>query len=70
MEPGKHYISVKEDMSDLIMKVRWCHANPLEAEKIKQRGLMYAKQHLTQQGASEYLKQILNNLGEGCGDCV
>ena len=44
MQEGKHYVGVKEDLSDLKDKVDWLRSNPQEAERIANNGRVFAEQ--------------------------
>ena len=44
MQEGKHYVGVKEDLSDLKNKVDWLRSNPQEAERIANNGRAFAEQ--------------------------
>lgn len=45
--PYRHYIPVKEDLRDLVQKLRWCHSHPEEASQIGRNALQFAKEHFT-----------------------
>jgi hypothetical protein len=52
LEPGKHYIEIKEDLSDLNEKVEWCKTHDAECKKIAKNGYNFAKKALQ----PEYIK--------------
>ena len=58
LEDGKHYISVKEDLSDLKEKVKWCKEHDAECKKIAKNGYNFAKKVLT----DEYVKKSFAKL--------
>jgi hypothetical protein len=43
LEPGRNFVPVKADLSDLIEKVEWLHEHDKEAEEIGSAGLMLAQ---------------------------
>lgn len=47
LQDGKHYISVKEDLSDLKEKVEWCKTHDKECKKIAKQGFKAASKILT-----------------------
>jgi hypothetical protein len=48
LKPGRDYVLVKPDMSDLLAKIRWCEAHPKSARKMARNGYEFAKSVLTQ----------------------
>jgi hypothetical protein len=42
LEPWRHYVPVKADMSDQLDQIAWCRAHPAECEAIAQRGAQLA----------------------------
>ena len=52
LEDGKHYIEIKEDLSDLKEKVEWCQNHDSECKKIASNGYKFAKKALT----SDYIQ--------------
>jgi len=55
---GTHYISVKEDLSDLEDTIHWCIKNDKKCKKIAENGTKFAKKVLTKDFLQTYLKQI------------
>lgn len=47
LDAGKHYIEVKEDLSDLKEKIEWCKTHDKECKKIANNGYKFAKKALT-----------------------
>jgi len=62
LKPGKHYIEVKEDLSDLEEKVEWCKAHDEECKKIAQSSLKFAKKALTKEYINASFAKVLWNL--------
>jgi hypothetical protein len=46
LEDGVHYVGVKEDLSDLEEKIRWCMEHDKECEKIAKAGFDFVERHL------------------------
>jgi hypothetical protein len=47
LRPWQHYIPVRRDLSDLAEKARWTLQNSEAAQRIADRALEFARQHLT-----------------------
>lgn len=62
-ENGKHYISVKEDFSDLIRKKRELDQSPEKYKKIVKEMHEYASKYLTKDYALKYLKDVVLKYG-------
>jgi hypothetical protein len=58
MEPWKHYIPVKEDISDLWDSYRWAEDNPEKAKKIAEESTKLAAYLLS----SEYMDSVYYEL--------
>ncbi|XP_041088964.1 protein O-glucosyltransferase 3-like isoform X4 [Polyodon spathula] len=46
LKPGKHYVQVKQNLSDLIEKITWAKENDAKAEKIAREGQALARELL------------------------
>lgn len=62
LQPFVHYIPVKDDLSDLLDKIRWCKANDSKCKKIAQNAMKFAKTYLTKEGILDYLQKLLFEL--------
>lgn len=60
--PYTHYVPVKEDLSDLVEKIRWCKENDAKCKKIAKNAGDFAKKYLTKEGILDYLQKLLINL--------
>jgi len=67
LKPWKHYVPVKEDLSDLIPKIRWCKQNDDKAEKIAINGYRFFKRYLTKKGILDYLQKLLWDIKKQTG---
>ena len=62
MEEGKHYIYIKEDLSDLEQRIEWCIENDLKAKKIAEQGQRFAQKVLTKNFIEKYFIKLLKAL--------
>jgi hypothetical protein len=73
IHPGVHYISVKEDFSNLREQYDWAENNPLEAYKIAQRGQKECMASYQPTDADRVMREIVDELpaanGAG-GSCI
>lgn len=58
--PGVHYISIKEDLSDLIEKVKWCLKNDLKCKQIADNAHTYAINKFTEENILTEMAEILS----------
>lgn len=57
--PWKHYIPVKNDLSDLLEKIQWAKTHDAEAKIIGQNGRAFVLEHLMPENILEYCYKIL-----------
>ena len=62
MEEGKHYVEVKEDLSDLEEVIKWCIRNDAKCKKIAEAGFGIAKELLTKERVENDMISILNSV--------
>jgi hypothetical protein len=62
LKDGKHYIGVKEDLSDLEEKVNWCLNNDKECEKISKRSKKFANKVLDLKFIQYHTEKIFSHL--------
>ncbi len=63
LEPMKHYIPIKDDLSDLVEKTNWCIKNDSVCKEIADNALQFYKTHLTKEKILEYFADSLKNIG-------
>lgn len=63
--PFKHYIPVKEDLSDLTAQLDWVEANPEEAQRIAENAQAFARERLTRKAALRYLENTIVSCANG-----
>jgi hypothetical protein len=64
---GVHYVSVKEDLSDLIEKIKWCRNNDAECETIANNARIFFNRYLQKDGVMDYMQKTLVNLKQEMG---
>jgi len=60
--PGKHYIMVKSDLSDLLKIIKWCEKHPDRAREIAEAGYEFAKKALTREFVEKSIEKIFWSL--------
>ncbi len=59
LEPGKHYISVKANLEDLVEKVEYLQSHDAYAQEIAKNGREFALTHLTHPESLRYLYHLI-----------
>jgi len=59
LQDGVNYISIKEDLSDLIEKIEWCKSHDAECKKIAENGTNLAKKVLDKNYVNDSFIKIL-----------
>ena len=62
LQDGVNYISIKEDLSDLIEKIEWCKSHDEECQKIADNGMNLAKKVLDKNYINDSFIKILWNV--------
>jgi len=62
MKPGKHYIEISADFSDLQSKLDWCLRNNARCHKIAERSKKFAEKALSKVFMKGYFEKLLNAL--------
>jgi serine/threonine protein kinase len=57
--PGKHYIGIKSDLSNLIEKIEWARSHDEECKKIAAAARRFYNQRLNKKGILDYLANTL-----------
>ena len=63
LEPGKHFVEVKSDFSDLPEKLEWCKAHDEECKHIALEGKQYMQQFLNK-NVEDYIESKLVEYAE------
>jgi len=67
IKPGRDYVLVKSDLSDLVAKLKWCESHPKSSRRMAQNGYEFAKRVLTREyvgGAIEKIFWSLPNMSK------
>ena len=62
LKPHEHYIPIKEDLSDLIEKIKWCKNNDEQCKKIANNGYEFYKKYLERDGVFDYMQFLLSKI--------
>jgi hypothetical protein len=62
MKAGKHYISIKSDLSDLDEQIEWCKQNDKKCKKIAETAKKFAEEALSPEFMKSYFENLLNAL--------
>jgi DNA-directed RNA polymerase II subunit RPB2 len=62
LQDGVNYISVKEDLSDLIEKIEWCKSHDEECKRIAENGTLLAKKVLDKNYINDSFIKILRGV--------
>nr|XP_022907429.1 KDEL motif-containing protein 1-like isoform X2 [Onthophagus taurus] len=64
LKPNIHYVSIEEDLSDLVEKIEWAINNDDEARKIGLEGQKFAVENLLPSNVFCYYTQLLNEFSK------
>lgn len=62
LEPYKHYIPIKKDLSNLVEIIRWCRKNDEQCKKISENAKIFYLKYLNKNSILDYLQMTLINL--------
>jgi len=68
LKPDIHYISIKEDLSDLVEKMDWCCENPEKCAKIALAAREFYLQYLTEESILDFLQKSIVDAKSIIGD--
>ncbi len=60
--PYTHYIPIKENLEDLIEKIKWCRENDKKCKEISINGVKFFDKYLKSDGIYDYMQYILNKI--------
>lgn len=66
----KHYVPVKEDMSDLLEKAGWCKSHPFECKEIAKRSKQFYEERLTKGSCLDYVANLLTDYRRACAPAL
>lgn len=58
LEPYKHFIPIKSDLSDLIEKIEWCRINDDKCKEIAKNGVKFYNEYLSKEGMYDYFQKV------------
>ena len=61
LEPWKHFIPVKNDLSDLVTNIKWCLQNKNKAIEIAENAYDFSKKYLTREACYNRWDEIISN---------
>jgi hypothetical protein len=67
MKPMVHYVPIKEDLSDLVEKIKWCRINDVDCKKIAKNAKKFYVQYLQKDGCLDYLQKLIIDLKKQSG---
>ena len=67
MEEGKHYISIKSDLSDLYEKIDWCRKNDDKCKIIAQNAMEFYNTYLTKKGVLDFMQKLFFSIKKSTG---
>ena len=70
IEPWKHYIPVKEDLSDLHEQWLWAEQHPEQAKEIAEEGQRVCMETSTEESIDAFTRNVLDSLPEASEACV
>lgn len=68
LKPFIHYIPVKEDLSDLIVKIEWCRNNDAECQRIVANANKFYEKYLGVDGILDFLQRTFIDLSRTIGE--
>ena len=57
-----HYIPIKEDLSNLLEKIKWCRENDSKCKEIARNARDFYDQYLNKNSILDYLQKVLCEL--------
>ena len=67
LKPYKHYVPIKEDLSDLISQIKWCINHDKECQEISKNALEFYNKYLQKDGILDYMQNIIVELKKTVG---
>ena len=67
LEEYKHYVPIKEDLSDLYEKIRWCRQHDNECREIAKNARLFYDTYLTKKGILDFTQNLFVNIKQVTG---
>ncbi len=64
LKPNIHYIPIKEDLSDLVEKIKWCKSHDKECKKIANNALKLYNTYLDKEGCLDYMQILFHKMNK------
>jgi hypothetical protein len=63
----EHYVPIKEDLSDLVEKIRWCRDHDEECKRISEQAKLFYDTYLTKKGVLDFVQTLFFNIKKTTG---
>ena len=63
----EHYVPIKEDLSDLVEKIKWCREHDEECRKIAENSKLFYDTYLTKKGILDFVQVLFFNIKKTTG---
>jgi hypothetical protein len=70
LQPMVHYVPVRNDLGDLVERIRWARENDEEAREIAENAAEFAASLLSQRAIDRYIYHLFRRYGEHWGYAV
>lgn len=64
LRPYHDHVPVKEDLSDLEEKIRWCRENDAKCKEIGQNALIFYEKYVSKEGLLDYVQMAVRNMSK------
>eukprot|EP00747_Dinoflagellata_sp_TGD_P222562 gnl/TRDRNA2_/TRDRNA2_94267_c0_seq1.p1 gnl/TRDRNA2_/TRDRNA2_94267_c0~~gnl/TRDRNA2_/TRDRNA2_94267_c0_seq1.p1 ORF type:complete len:462 (+),score=75.66 gnl/TRDRNA2_/TRDRNA2_94267_c0_seq1:136-1386(+) len=64
LQPWVHFVPVREDLADVLEKVRWARSHDTECEAIAARAQAFAAEHFNEMQTLHYVQKVLSRYAE------
>lgn len=68
LQENVHYISIEEDLSNLVEKIKWCIEHDKECEQIAKNAKLFYDTFLTEKGILDYAQMLFVNIKKNTGN--
>ena len=67
LQPYKHYVPIKEDLSDLIEQIQWCRDNDDKCKEIAYNAKVFYNTYLTKKGILDFVQLLFISIKKKTG---
>ena len=68
LKPFTHYVPIKNDLSDLLEKIKWCKSNDRKCQEISKNSVKFYKNELQKDSVLDHLQKTLFKLKKHIGN--